>query len=140
MVTNYFKLNADYKQANNTCKEIGNILKEMNIDEEDIISCEIALREALNNVIKHSYKNNVNNIIEIETEIDNNGATFKIIDYGKTRETLAPATLDFDPLNKEQLPEGGFGLFIIEKLMTETKYFSEENKNTFLMHMLFRDN
>lgn len=136
MYSNNFKIKADYRLANNTCKEICYILKEMNINDEVIISCEIALREALNNVIKHAYNNNFNNIIEIEVEIDKSKVAFKIIDYGKKRENLAPSKLDFNPVDLETLPESGFGLYIIEKLMTETKYYSEDTKNTFLMFKL----
>ena len=108
---------------------------EYSIRDEKITEMELCLIEALNNVIKHSYKSDENNKIEIDVEISEDFLDLYIHDYGIARTNFEKPTLEFDPDDIDNLPEGGMGLFIIDKLMYETKYTSENGKNTFLMRM-----
>ena len=103
-----------------------------------IVKIDLCLVEALNNAIKHSYKGNGNEIVELEVFIENGIVKLVITDYGISRKNLDKATLDFDPSDIENLPEDGMGLFIIESLMDETNYISDGKKNVFTLIKNFR--
>ncbi len=139
MLESFFIINADYKQANDVCQNISKTLFDMNIEAEDIASCEIAIREALNNVIKHAYQNRPNNKINLLISLKSKHITISISDFGKSRKSIKEATLDFNPKDIENLPEGGFGLYIIEKIMDTTEYKIENDKNTYIMTKLLKD-
>lgn len=92
---------------------------------------EICLTEALNNVIKHSYKNQNTKPIDIIVKKGNDFFEIVIIDEGSSRKNLSVPELNFDPKDINNLPESGMGLYIIQQLMDEMKYDSKDGKNYF---------
>jgi len=94
--------------------------------------------EALNNVIKHSYKSLPENELSVLLCIDLEKVKLDISDFGIPRTNLGKACLDFDPEDITNLPEGGMGLFIIENLMDETYYISDGKTNVFTLIKYFR--
>ena len=94
---------------------------------------EICLVEALNNVVRHSFKEVSGNSIEVYVTLSDSEIEIKIVEDGIPRPPMNKPTLDFDPEDIDNIPEGGMGLYIIDQLMTETEYTSENNVNTFLM-------
>jgi serine/threonine-protein kinase RsbW len=42
-------------------------------------------------------------------------------------------TLEFDPDDIDSIPEGGMGLYIIDQLMTDSNYSTDNGINTFTM-------
>ncbi len=140
MSESYFNIKADYKEANYICQNISKKLSDMNIDTADIAACEIATREALNNIIKHAYLNNCENNIEIFVSANNNKVSISVSDYGKERTEIKAAILNFNPHDIENLPESGFGLYIIEKVMDLTEYISENGKNTYTITKILKNN
>jgi serine/threonine-protein kinase RsbW len=94
---------------------------------------EICLTEALNNVIKHAYKGENSNQIEIIIRINNNQLEIDIIDEGSPRKNLIISELNFDPTDIDNLPEGGMGLYIIKQLMDDLNYYSLNGKNYFTL-------
>ncbi|MBK7105609.1 MAG: ATP-binding protein [Ignavibacteriae bacterium] len=133
MNTKKFIINSEYKNVNSVCFITKTFCEDHFISENSIREIELSLAEALNNIIKHAYKGEENNTIEISLEIISN--KFKVIlsDFGIERSNLNKPTLEFDPNDIESLPEGGMGLFIIEQLMDETNYLRDGNKNIFTM-------
>ncbi|MCB0752568.1 MAG: ATP-binding protein, partial [Ignavibacteriae bacterium] len=83
--------------------------------------------------IKHAYKGNEENIINILLEYSENKFKVVLEDTGIERANLDKPTLEFDPEDVDSLPEGGMGLFIIEQLMNEVNYQRIGNKNSFTM-------
>lgn len=128
-----FSINSEYKNVSSVCFIAKTFCEDNLIPAQIIREIELSLAEALNNIIKHAYKGNEENIIEISLDCSEN--KFKIIleDYGIERANLDKPTLVFDPSDVESLPEGGMGLFIIEQLMNETKYERVGNKNIFYL-------
>ena len=133
MNTKSFTINSEYKNVSSVCFIVKTFCEENYLDEEKIKEIELSLAEALNNIIKHAYKGNESNKIEISMVIE--GATFKIVltDYGLPREKIGKPVLEFDPNDIDSLPEGGMGLYIIEQLMDENAYFRDGEKNTFTL-------
>jgi serine/threonine-protein kinase RsbW len=94
---------------------------------------EICMTEALNNVIKHAYNGDETKDVNINIRKDKNFFEIEIIDQGEPRTSLVVNELDFDPQDINNLPESGMGLFIIQQLMDEMKYFTEDGKNHFIL-------
>lgn len=131
--TKSFTITSEYENVNFIASEIRNFLCDESIDEKLSNEVEICLIEALNNVIKHAYKAEPGNLIDIETVLENDEASVTIVDSGTSRTNTDKATLEFDPDDIDNLPEGGMGLFIIEELMDDTIYKIEGNKNYYTM-------
>ncbi len=128
-----FIINSEYKNVNSVCFITKTFCEDHLISENCIREIELSLAEALNNIIKHAYKGEENNTIEIFIEIADRKLRIVLTDNGIERSNLEKPTLDFDPSDIDSLPEGGMGLFIIEQLMDETKYIRDGNKNIFTM-------
>ena len=131
MVEQSFHINSDYGNVALVNKQIRFFLELHGIEQYISNAVEICLTEALNNVIKHSYKNDNTKSIELEVKKDTNNFEIIIIDNGLPRENLVVSKLDFDPKDINNLPESGMGLYIIEQLMDEMKYYTKNGKNYF---------
>lgn len=128
-----FIINSEYKNVNSVCFITKTFCEDHSISENCIREIELSIAEALNNIIKHAYKGEDKNTIEISLEVKNKTFQIVLTDYGIERSNLNKPTLEFDPNDIESLPEGGMGLFIIEQLMDEAIYLREGNKNIFTM-------
>ncbi|MCC7431305.1 ATP-binding protein [bacterium] len=97
----------------------------------DAYSVELCVIEAANNCVKHAYKNEAGNLIEVILAFNTEKLEIEISDYG----TSIPKfnnnpTLTFDPNKIETLPEGGMGLFLIFSIMDKVSYTTQKGKNT----------
>jgi serine/threonine-protein kinase RsbW len=90
--------------------------------------------EALNNCIEHSYKYDPNNNIEVVFSFHNNIIELDIMDNGIALESLKKdKSIEFDPEDIDNLPEGGMGLILINQIMDTVSYKSENGFNTLTM-------
>ncbi|MFH0736740.1 MAG: ATP-binding protein [bacterium] len=133
MLSKYFAIKSNYYNVVPISKEIRLFLVENFINETDCNDVEICIMETLNNVIKHSYNEVDNNEIFIETIIDKNELKIIVDDKGISRKNITKPTLEYDPNNIMDLPESGMGLYIIDQLMDDTKYYIKDGINTFVM-------
>jgi len=137
MDTKSFSINSDYKNVSSACFIAKTFCEDHYINETATKEIELCLAEALNNIIKHSYKGDNKNLIDIELSFSDNKFSFALSDYGLPRTNVGKPKLEFDPNDIDSLPEGGMGLFIIEQLMDESTYLSENGKNTFTVVKTF---
>jgi len=91
-------------------------LKNFELNQNLVENIKIALGEVLQNIIRHGYKNNLNeeDFIEIEFKNNNEGLAFIVRDYA---EPCNPDSF----LNKNFIPNesGHMGISIIRKLTNE---------------------
>ena len=128
-----FTINSAYKNVSSVCFIAKTFCEEYDIAGDKIREIELSLAEALNNIIKHSYKGNEENKIDIYLSIDETKITISLTDFGESRKNIGKPVLEFDPADIDSLPEGGMGLFIIEQLMDENSYAADGNKNIFTL-------
>jgi serine/threonine-protein kinase RsbW len=131
VVEQSFHINSDYGNVALVNKRVRFFLELHGIELHISNAVEICLTEALNNVIKHSYKSDNTQFIELLVKKDSNFFEIIIVDSGLPRENLNVAKLDFDPQDINNLPESGMGLYIIQQLMDEMKYCTKDGKNYF---------
>ena len=98
---------------------------------------EIALAEVLNNIVEHAYCNTASGHIDICICPAKNALAFEICDSGCAMPDGGPpkghpAELGVD---MQDLPEGGFGWFLIRTLTTDLRYRREAGRNRLSFQM-----
>lgn len=133
MAKKTFSLISDYDQVAGINISIRQFFESENVEQHLCNAVEICLTEALNNVIKHSYKGEQNQKIDVNLAVDSNMMEIQIIDEGESRKNLDIKELNFDPNDIDALPESGMGLYIIKQLMDELDYYKLNGKNYFVL-------
>lgn len=91
---------------------------------------QLAIHEICTNIIGHAYDNNPNGRIAISMEYNPKGREV-IIHLTDTGHSFDPTSVpDPDP---EALQEGGYGLFLVRKLMDEMSYNALPGGNHWLL-------
>lgn len=108
------------------------------LDEQSYNEMEVCVVEAVNNAITHAYRRQNGFRVDTAITLHHDRITFEISDCGKAIEDFSPRTLEFDPEEIGSIPENGMGLFIIETIMDEVSYRSENGRNTLSFCRYFR--
>lgn len=104
-------------------------LKTLGIPEDRVAEVQIALAEAVNNVVEHAYTGCPTGDVVIRCKLDPDRLWVNINDAGMPfpegkLPTGAPVEIGEE---LESLPEGGFGWFLIRELASDVQY---ERSNT----------
>jgi len=112
-------------------------LEPLNLPQDEASSVEIALAEALNNVVEHAYPEGAPGDVKLVLRHGRTGLLIEIRDSGKPmpngRTPAGHHPTDRHP--KNNLPEGGFGWFLIRELARDLVY-DRENGENFLIFRL----
>lgn len=126
-----FSINSEYKNVSSACFIVKTFCEDNNVEDKIIREIELCLAEALNNIIKHAYKGDETNTIQIKLNLIESNLEITLEDFGQPRQNVGKPKLEFDPEDIDSLPEGGMGLFIIEQLMDDNIYSNDGEKNIF---------
>lgn len=101
----------------------------------------IALAEAINNVVEHAYAGTTPASVKVHCRLHQNWLEILISDTGNPLPGFrvpegAPAPLGE---RREDLPEGGFGWFLIHQLTSEIRYDRSEGCNRLSLRFSFLD-
>ena len=101
----------------------------------------IALAEAINNVVEHAYAGVAPADVQVDCSLCKNRLVIRIADTGKPMPDLHPP--ESVPASVEtglhDLPEGGFGWFLIHQLASEIHYERKNGSNLLRLHFDFAD-
>jgi len=112
--------------------------KQTPFDELETYHVELAVVEAANNIIKHTYKEETNQELELNVYLCDDKITLALTDTGEPVENLSrPATLIFDPDFVNDLPQGRMGLYLIHKIMDVVQSSSNDGVNLITMTKFF---
>lgn len=107
-------------------------LRPLNLDIEDAGTVELVMAEAMNNIVEHAYpEGDSPGPIRLACAHGGDGLYVKITDSGRpmpdgTTPVGRPTNLNVD---FSDLPEGGFGWFLIQDLAKEVEYRRINNDN-----------
>lgn len=109
--------------------------KILGFDEESASKVELALEEALVNIIKYAYKGKNEGALEINCEILSSPAALKIVlkDQGTPFNPLKQGPLINNEIAVDDKPIGGYGIFLIRKIMDKVDYVREADSNVFTL-------
>lgn len=104
---------------------------------DELASLEIVLAEALNNIVEHAYADRSDGMIEIHLSQTPKGLWCTILDNGQMMPGGEPPLGRRADLNCDiaDLPEGGFGWFLIRELAHELEYVRESDHNRLCFRM-----
>jgi len=132
-----FSLYSSPFEVRSTLEAISKELSGCNLMAEEVGSAEIVLAEVLNNIVEHAYAEDPGGKIDVSFEYVPGDLRFCLNDQGNPmpdgQTPLGSATnldVEFD-----DLPEGGFGWFLIGELARDVEYLrvGETNRLTFGM-------
>lgn len=78
---------------------------------------ELALTEAVSNVIRHGYRSDPAGVLEVQAEIDDSTLTLRIVDHAPAFDPTVG-----EPVHLSEPKAGGYGLYLIETVMDEVTW------------------
>lgn len=104
--------------------------QEKQLDENISGQLELVLVEALNNIIEHAYQGKAGQPIEVEFSLVSDEIIMTLQDEG----TTAPGAVTNKTMPDEQsLPEGGWGLYLIQTLADRLEFSVKNGTNTMVI-------
>lgn len=112
-------------------------LQHLKTPPQDCGKVELALAEVLNNIVEHAYCITREGKIELRITLEKQRVKCTVSDDGLPlpNSTLPSGQLQVLSNNTSDLPEGGFGWFLIRELADEIQYSRAGSKNIFSFHI-----
>jgi sigma-B regulation protein RsbU (phosphoserine phosphatase) len=107
---------------------IDTVAEEVGLDMSLTMSLNLAIEEAVVNVMDYAYPEGQRGDVDIEVTADQQWLTFVISDTGIAFDPTAKEDVD-TTLSAEERPIGGLGIFLVRQLMDVIDYKREGNKN-----------
>lgn len=104
------------------------VAEEVGLDMSLTMSLNLAMEEAVVNVMDYAYPNGQKGDVDIEVTADQEWMTFVITDTGIAFDPTTKEDAD-TTLSAEERPIGGLGIFLVRQLMDDINYKREGNKN-----------
>jgi sigma-B regulation protein RsbU (phosphoserine phosphatase) len=102
--------------------------EELNIDPSMVMSLNLALEEAVVNVMNYAYPPEIGGDVTIEAEANDVRLKFTIIDSGAPFDPTAVNDAD-TTLSTEERPIGGLGIYLVRQIMDSINYERIDGKN-----------
>ena len=97
--------------------------EELSLPAETVMNINLALEEAVANIIMYAYPPKEQHIILLKVTSTEKQLIFLLTDKGAS----------FDPTQVEERPIGGLGIFLIRSIMNEISYQRIDNENRLIM-------
>ena len=107
---------------------IEEFVSQAGLAEELVFSFNLALEEAVSNIILYAYPPDEEHTLSLKARRDGNIVTFILGDTGKEFDPSSVPVADIN-LGAEEREIGGLGIFLIGQIMDYVEYQRIENKN-----------
>lgn len=124
-------LNSSPDSVSATLRHIRTELAGLGSAVADDLPWELVVAEVLNNIVEHAYAGDATGQILASLAFRRDSLRADFTDYGAAMPGLAPpqgAMVDLSG-RKEDLPEGGYGWFLIRSLSRDMRYRREDGAN-----------
>ena len=108
------------------------IAEEKGIDQAMAMSLNLALEEAVTNVILYAYPDGIDGLVDIEAFIEDDCLRFILSDSGKPFDPTAAPDADVT-LGVNERKIGGLGIYLVRNIMDTVSYRYENGKNILTM-------
>ncbi len=114
--------------------DIQDWMKTVGVSEGKTTDVQIVLAEALNNVIEHGFEHENMGELEIRIEVFGERVTVHVSDNGMefTPPSNTQTPLKFED-NLDELPEGGFGWFLIKEITSSFEFHRKKDRNELIL-------
>ena len=107
---------------------IDGFCEERGIDFDITMRLNLAIEEAVVNVMNYAYPEGTVGYVDIDVEADDNYVTFVISDTGKPFDPTQKDEVNI-ALSVEERPIGGLGIHLVRRMMDEISYQYADHKN-----------
>lgn len=107
--------------------------REAGFDERAVWELDLAVTEAVSNVIRHSYENRPDQEIRLSLAVDGEKLTVVVRDFGRCFHRSA-----YHPEDRDPDRPGGYGVELIERLMDEVEWDASPAQGTRLRLTKYR--
>ena len=111
---------------------VGDLARKVGFDESEAAKVEMAVDEACSNVVRHAYSPDKewcwqqrDPEIRLDIRVEGSRLIIEINDHGQHFDFASYSLTDVENRLKEMQP-GGYGIFIMRKLMDEVQYSSSD--------------
>ncbi|MBQ9660675.1 MAG: ATP-binding protein [Bacteroidales bacterium] len=111
---------------------IETIAVEKNLDQALAMNLNLALEEAVTNVIMYAYPDGADGLVDIEAILREGSLEFVVSDSGRPFDPTARPEADVT-LQAEDRPIGGLGIFLVRHIMDKVDYARINGKNVLTM-------
>ena len=125
-VSNRVVFKCDLAAARTATRILRNFLAEQGLDESELYQFELCLAEACNNAVQYAGAN-VESPVVAEAIYHGTGVELRVSDHTPGFE------LRERPANVDPMQESGRGLFIIQSIMDDVRYYRGDGRNTLVM-------
>ena len=121
-------LNNDIQEVPLLATFVEGVCEEVGMDAATTMQMNLAMEEAVANVMNYAYPIGEKGEIAIEATTDNGMLNFVIKDSGTPFDPTAKEDAD-TTLSAEERPIGGLGIFLVKQIMDNVSYEYKEGKN-----------
>jgi anti-sigma regulatory factor (Ser/Thr protein kinase) len=121
-------LNNDIQEVPLLATFVEGVCEEVGMDAGTTMQMNLAMEEAVVNVMNYAYPIGEKGEIAIEATTDNGMLNFVIKDSGTPFDPTAKEDAD-TTLSAEERPIGGLGIFLVKQIMDNVSYEYKEGKN-----------
>ena len=107
---------------------IDGFCEQRDIDNDITMSLNLAIEEAVVNVMNYAYPEGTVGYVDIDVEADDNYVTFVISDTGKPFNPTQKDEVNI-ALSVEERPIGGLGIHLVRQIMDSINYERTDGKN-----------
>ena len=125
-------LHNDIQQIPQLAGFVETIAEEKNIPQAMIMSLNLALEEAVTNVILYAYPEGTDGLVDLEAILRDDCIEFILSDGGKPFDPTATPDADIT-LGVEEREIGGLGIYLVRQIMDSVAYKRENNRNILSM-------
>ncbi len=131
MTTHRLIIPAKMNRVAELCDLVSYAAQEAGFDTKTIYSCELAVGEACENIIKHGYQGESNGSLDLTINVSPGKIAMTIED---TAPAFNPSYAPQDPAwDEDGPPIGGLGLIIMHRAMDDVHYMRRGKRN--ILHM-----
>ncbi|MFV0332485.1 MAG: ATP-binding protein [Tropicimonas sp.] len=120
------------EEVRQTLINVSEELGRLGVNQPDQDAIEVVLAECMNNVVEHAYCQRPGRKFELKLLLTADSLFCRLEDHGQAMPGLmmpAGGLLDLSP-ELDDLPEGGFGWFLIRQLTSDLRYARANGLNT----------
>ena len=124
----HITLHNDVEQISLLPEFVEAVAKEAQLEHEAISNLNLALEEAVTNVIMYAYPEGTDGMVDIEAVVDGKRVMFVITDSGKPFDPTAKEDIDINAkMDERQI--GGLGIHLVRTIMDTVNYERKGEKN-----------